>query len=164
MEASYQAVWFDHGQPLFGDRKVIRLPFKRVSARAIIVRQSDGAILGTVHRVGGRVALPGGTVENGESTLEAVRRELAEEKIELVQPDASLGEAIAVDYFDGYGELSVWHVFLVQDARIGTSDENVESRWVQQEEDDWYPGMREKIILALRANVPNVARVAVSVR
>ncbi|MGA9533222.1 MAG: NUDIX hydrolase [Anaerolineales bacterium] len=159
IEASYKDVWYVQGEPITGEKKVVHLPFERVSARAIIVRQSDGSILGTLHRSGGSLALPGGAVEDGESTLEAVLRELAEENIELIDPDDSLENAFVVDYFDGYGELSVWHMFLVQRARIGKSDENIESRWVDQEEDVWYPGMREKLILAISAKIPAVAKV-----
>jgi 8-oxo-dGTP pyrophosphatase MutT (NUDIX family) len=163
MRAEYQDVWFVAGKTIQGEDKDVRLPFKRISARAIIVRRRDGAVLGTLHRAGGRYALPGGALEDGESTLQAVRRELEEERIELVDPDDSVEEDIVVDYFGGYGELSVWHLFTVADANIGSSEENVESRWLGQDEDVWYPGMREKLILAIHQYRPELAEVSLKV-
>ncbi|MGA9533434.1 MAG: NUDIX hydrolase [Anaerolineales bacterium] len=163
MRAEYQDIWFARGKQILGEHKAVRLPFKRVSARAMIIRRSDGAILGTLHRVGGRYALPGGAVENGETTLQAVTRELKEEYIGLVDPDDSLEDDIIVDYFEGYGELSVWHMFTVESANIGFSQENVESRWVKQDEDVWYPGMWEKLVLAIQLHLPQLARVSLQV-
>jgi hypothetical protein len=158
MRAEYTEVWIHDGVETIGPKKVVRLPFGRVSARAIIVRKADGAILGTLHRQDGRYALPGGAVENGESTLEAVLRELDEENISLIDPDDAADEAMAVDFFGGYKELSVWHLFLVDDAQIGDSEENVISRWVSQDEDVWYPGMRERLLIEISKYLPDSAR------
>jgi 8-oxo-dGTP pyrophosphatase MutT (NUDIX family) len=146
-----------------GEDKAISLPFQRVSARALIVRARDGAILGTLHRQEGRYALPGGLVEDGESSLQAILRELAEEHIELVGEGSAAGEGFVVDYFEGYQELSIWHVFRVEDAHIGASHENVESRWVGQDEDIWYPGIRERLIMAVRDHFEDLAHVEIHV-
>jgi len=163
MKCEYTEVWSVDGEEIAGQQKMISLPFRRVSARAIIIRKRDGAILGTLHRRGGKYALPGGSLEDGENPLEAVLRELEEENIHLVEPDQALENTFAVDYFAGYGELSVWHFFLVADAHIGVSDENIESRWVSQDEDVWYPDMRERLLLEIRKHLPNLVKKEIQV-
>ena len=114
MKATFTNLWFQNSETVVGSPKSVDLPFKRVSARAIIVRRRDGCVLGTLHRQGGRFAFPGGAVEDGESTLKAVQRELAEENIVLVDPEW-LSE-IAIDYYEGFQELNVWHLVVVEDA------------------------------------------------
>jgi len=158
MKCEYTEVWSVDGEEIAGQQKVISLPFRRVSARAIIIRKRDGAILGTLHRRGGKYALPGGSLEDGENPLEAVLRELDEEHIYLIEPNKSLGNAFAVDYFAGYGELSVWHFFLVTDAHIGVSEENIESRWISQDEDVWYPDMYERLLIEIHKHLPHLAK------
>lgn len=158
MRSEYTEVWNVDGEEIVGQQKAVFLPFKRVSSRAIIIRRKDAAILGTLHRQGGRYALPGGALEDGESTLDAVLRELEEENIYLVEPDKSLETTFAVDYFDGYGELSVWHFFPVDDAHVGESQENIESRWISQDEDVWYPYMREKLLMEISRHLPRLAK------
>lgn len=81
MRSEYTEIWNVAGEEILGQNKVVDLPFKRISARAIIIRRSDGSIVGTLHRRGGKYALPGGAPEDGESILEAVVRELEEENI-----------------------------------------------------------------------------------
>lgn len=163
MECTFADKWFLQGQEILGEEKTVFLPFQRVSARAIIVRVRDGALLGTLHRKGGKFALPGGAVEHGENSLEAVLRELGEERIRLIDPLEPLGEPLVVDYFDGYGELSIWHGFVVRDAHIGISPENVESRWVDQGEDVWYPKMHARLILTIQTHLPHLARASVQI-
>jgi 8-oxo-dGTP pyrophosphatase MutT (NUDIX family) len=158
MRSEYTEVWNIDGEEIVGQQKVVFLPFKRVSARTIIIRKGDGAILGTLHKQGGRYALPSGSLEDGEGTLESVLLELDEENIHLVEPDRALEAIFAVDYFDGYGELSVWHFFPVVDAHIGESVENIESRWVFQDEDVWYPYMRERLLMEISKHPPHLAR------
>jgi len=160
MKAQYTDVWFDQGKEIPGSAKSVKLPFKRVSARAVILRRKDGFIIGTLHRKDGKYALPGGAIEDGESTEQAVRRELAEENINLSNPEDS---GLVVDYFDGYGELSVWHIVIVDEAEIGYSEENVESRWVSQGEDVWYPSMREHILLGLNRYQPKLCPAKIEV-
>ena len=128
MKSEYIDVWYTDGVESTGEHKVIDLPFKRACARALIIRRVDGAILGTLHREGGRFALPGGSIEDGESSAEAVMRELTEENFSLVEPDGDWKNRIAVDYFDGSRLFSVWHIFHVENASIGESEENIESR------------------------------------
>jgi hypothetical protein len=48
------------GQVVRGTRKSISLPFTRVSARAIVVRRKDGAVLSALHHNHGKYALQGG--------------------------------------------------------------------------------------------------------
>ena len=163
MKAEYLDVWFEQGVEKTGAQKSVELPFRRVSARALIVRTHDGALLGALHREGGRYALPGGAFEDGESSSEAVLRELAEENIKLIAPDSEWGTRIAVDYFDGFRELSVWHIIEVEDVTIGESEENVDCRWVQQGEDVWHPFMHERLILVLSRNLPDLAHTTIVV-
>ena len=155
MKAEYTDVWYADGQEIIGLAKTVGLPFKRISARAVILRRKDGFLLGTLHRQDGRYALPGGTVEDGESTAQAVKRELAEENIILINPDWD--SRVAVDFYDGYRELSVWHIAIVDDAEIGFSEENVESKWLAQDEDVWYPYMHENLILTLNRYLPDLS-------
>jgi len=163
MRCEYTEIWSVDGEEFAGQQKTISLPIKRVSSRAIILRKRDGAILGTLHRRGGRYALPGGSLEDGETTLEAVLRELDEENIHLVDPDESLEGTFAVDYFDGYGELRVWHFLLVVDAHIGVSEENIGCRWVFQGEDIWYPQMRERLLMEISKRLPNLVKKMIQV-
>ncbi len=88
MKAEYVDVIFgSSGEEIVGNSKTIRLPFRRTSTRAIIVRRKDGAILGTLHHKGGKYALPGGVIDNGESAEKALLRELEEENITLIGSD-----------------------------------------------------------------------------
>jgi 8-oxo-dGTP pyrophosphatase MutT (NUDIX family) len=151
MNAEYLDVIFgSNGEEIIGKHKNVQLPFRRTSARAIIVRRKDGAILGTLHYKGGKYALPGGAIDDGESAEEALIRELEEENITLIGSDEAWRERISVDYYAGYQELTVWYVFIVDDAAVEPCQETVESKWITQDEDIWYPDMREKIFLALK--------------
>ena len=161
MEAQYLDVWFDQDREIPGSEKSVNLPFRKISARALIIKKKDGFIIGTLHRKNGKYALPGGAVEDGESTEQAVRRELAEENFNLISPEWE--SRVVVDYFDGYGELSVWHIIIVDNVEIGFSEENVESRWVAQQEDVWYLFMHERIILALNKYLPELCKAKIKV-
>ena len=164
MKAKYKEIWFLEGEEIQGEEKKIKLPFGRASARALIVRRSDGAILGTLHHKGGKLAPPGGAIDDGENSAQAVARELDEENIQLVGNSEMWEKRIAVSYYDGYKELSIWHIFDVEDAVIGECEENIISRWVRQEEDVWYPSMREWIILTLNQCLPEFAQKSVAVQ
>jgi len=129
-----------------------------VSARAIIVRQTDGAILGTLHRKNGKYALPGGAVDDNEKVEDAILRELQEENIILIDSDDEWRERITVDYYHGYQELSVWYLFIVKDADVKPCEENIETRWVSQDEDAWYPLMKERILLAIHRQEPSLLK------
>lgn len=160
MKAAYTEVWFAGGEQIIGPYKEVEVPFSRLSARAVIVRRRDGALLGTLHKRDGRYALPGGQMDNGETTLDAVKREIREENISLTDPDWDVG--IGVDYFHGYCELSVWHIVLVTEAEIGECEENIRSRWLSQDQDLWYPTLREKLILYLARYLPELVNVSIS--
>jgi 8-oxo-dGTP pyrophosphatase MutT (NUDIX family) len=162
MKAEYIDVWYTDGAEIVGSPKTVALPFKRICARALIIRRKDGAILGTLHREGGQYALPGGSIEDGESTLQAAQRELEEENIALENP--AWDTKVVVDYFDGYKELSVWHLVVVDDARIGESEENIDSRWFSQDEAVWYPFMHENLILTINRYFPDLAHTTTLVR
>jgi 8-oxo-dGTP pyrophosphatase MutT (NUDIX family) len=159
MQATYTETFTTQsGQVIPGAHKTIDLPFSRVSARAIVVRRSDGALIGVVHHRNARCALPGGGVDDGESAQQAVARELREENVTLLGSDEGWRERVAVDYFPGYGELAVWYVFVVDGAEIGPCEETVEARWVRQDEDVWHPLVRERILLALQRFAPDLVR------
>jgi 8-oxo-dGTP pyrophosphatase MutT (NUDIX family) len=148
----------ESGEIIKGERKSVKLPFSRVSARAIIVRQEDGAILGTLHRKNGMYALPGGAIDDNEHAEDAILRELEEENISLKDSDKSWRERVSVDYYGGYKELTVWYLFVVANAEIQPCEENIETRWISQDEDVWYPFIREKILLAINTLMPELAK------
>jgi 8-oxo-dGTP pyrophosphatase MutT (NUDIX family) len=164
MRADYTETFFtSDGQAIPGAHKTVELPFNRVSARAIIVRRSDGALIGVVHHQNALCALPGGVLDDGESAEQAVARELGEENITLLGDDGGWRERMAVDYYSGYRELALWYVFVVDDADIGPCDETLEARWVRQDEDVWYPLARERILLALQSFVPDLVKRRVAI-
>ncbi len=140
-----------------------KFPFKLTTARAIIIRKKDGALLGALHRPDGRYALLGGAIEEGETPEEALIRELEEEKILLIDEDKGWEKRLAVDYFQGDNSLNFWYLVTVEDVQIGENEEVVDTRWFDQTQDVWYPGMREKICLAIEQTLPDLLRVHVSV-
>ncbi len=158
MQAKYRDIWFLKGEEIQGDDKNVNLPFGRISARAMVVRRKDGAILGTLHHEGAKLAPPGGAVDDGESPDQAVERELAEENIQLINSSDTWRTRFDVSYFDGYKELSIWYIFDVEDAEIGECEENIFSRWVSQDEDVWYPGLREQMLLMIKSNLSEFLR------
>lgn len=144
----------------------IKLPFDSVTARAIILRRRDGAVLGVLHRhrKDGKYTLPGGHVDDGESADEAVLRELDEEGIRLTNPDETWRERLVVDYFHGTRTLNLWYLIMVDDVVIsGLNKEVAEARWLDQSQNVWYPSLHEKICLAIQDNLPDLLRVHVSV-
>jgi len=145
MEIDFQEVFFRDNQCFTGERKRVQVPFSRVTARAIVLRQKDGAILGTQHHTDAPFALPGGAMEDGETAEQAVIRELEEENIRLISANADWRTRVGVDSYAGYGELSIWFVIVVEDAEVHHSYENIITRWVQPEEDVWYPHLRDRI-------------------
>jgi len=142
------------GKEIVGDHKEVVLPFSHLSVRAIIIRRQDGAILGALHRAGGKYALPGGAIDNGENAEGALVRELDEEGIKLIGSDNLWQERLAVDYFNGYNELILWYLFIVDGVEIKKDEELLDVKWVSQDEDPWYPGNREKFVLALGRYLP----------
>ena len=141
----------------------VKLPFKKITAHAILVRREDGCLFGVLHEANGRFSPPGGAVLKGESPEDALLRELEEETIRLIGPDARWRDRIAVDYFAGRKELNIWYIFLVDDVQVGDSIEIVDGRWLDQTQDVWYPSMREKIFLAIDEHIPDLLKVEVSV-
>lgn len=148
------------------NRKIMesyKLPFKNVTARAIILRREDGCLLGVLHRPDGAIAPPGGHLISGESPMDAVLRELEEENIRLIDSDIHWPERTAVDYYAVTQTLNIWFVFLVEDVQVGESEEIMDARWLNQSQDVWYPQMREKILLAIKTYVPDMLKVEFSV-
>ena len=154
MIVNYEDTLVLNGEKIIGESKSVRLPFSHLSARAIILRRQDGAILGALHRPGGKYALPGGAIEDGESAESALLRELDEEGIKLIGNDQNWRERLAVDYFNGYNELCLWYLFLVDGVELKKDDELLDVRWISQEEDPWYPDNREKFLLAISRYLP----------
>ncbi|NQS91870.1 MAG: NUDIX hydrolase [Chloroflexi bacterium] len=124
--------------------------------RAIIIRREEGAILGALHRPGGKYALPGGAIDDGENPEETLLRELDEEGIKLIQSDGKWRERLGVDYFQGYNELCLWYLFLVDGVEINDSEELLHVRWISQDKDPWYPYNREKFLLNLQIYLPDL--------
>ncbi len=135
--------------------KTVFLPFARVSARALIVRRSDGAIFGVRHRPGKGMALPGGGLDDGETPAQGMARELLEENITLISPDEDWQDRFGVDYFEGYRELNFWFLIAVEDVKIASSEEIIESAWVPQQADPWYPGMRTLLVHFIEKYLPD---------
>ncbi len=158
MKAEFREVTYFGGHRVEGGRKAIRLPFERVTARGLIVRRRDGALLAARHMPGGRFALLGGGLNDGESPDDALLRELAEEDISLVGLDGGWRDRLAVDYFDGYKELTLWFLMSVDDARWQPSPEIHEIRWLDQSEDLWYPHLHHLILQLLHRHLPEHAR------
>ena len=159
MKVRFRDHFIQDGVRTTAEEKEVYLPFHRVTARALIMRREDGAALGTQHREGARFALPGGSIEDGEAAHQAVLRELDEENIALCGNDDAWQTRIAVDFFAGYGELSVWYMFLVDEASIGSTYENVHTRWIQPDEDSWHPHLRDRIrTFILRSGPAYLAR------
>jgi len=156
MLTTYIEKGIKNGKIITGSEKTVNLPFYNISSRALILRRSDGSILGTLHRKGGKYALPGGAAEDGEDLAETVMRELEEENIRLIGMHADWQENIIVDYFKGYRSFALWYLIPVDDAKIAPCDENIETRWVSQDEDAWYPLMRERILLEIQRYAPEL--------
>ena len=143
--------------------KNFKLPFDKVTARALILRRKDGALLGTLHKPNGKYAPPGGAIKRGEEPEAVLLRELEEEKILLLNPDSKWQERLTVDYFHGKRSLNLWYLVMVDDVQLGEAEEFNDTRWLDQTQDVWYPGMREKILLAIEQHIPDLMRVHVSV-
>jgi hypothetical protein len=88
-----------------------------------------------------------------------LQRELEEEGIHLIGSDEGWSERLGVDYYGGYNELCLWYIFLVDDAETQENEEILEWKWIQQDEDLWYPYMREKILLNLLQHVPDLVNI-----
>ena len=159
MKAEYQDIFVIKGKGIAGDHKSVTLPFTHVSSRAIILRKKDGAILGALHRPDGKYALPGGAIDDGESAEDALQREIEEEGICLIGSDERWSERLGVDYYGGYNELSLWYIFLVDDAETKENEEILDIKWIQQDDDLWYPYVREKILLNLLQHVPDLVNI-----
>ncbi len=144
----------------------IELPFDQVTARAIILRRKDGAVLGVLHghRTDGKYTLPGGHVDDGESADQALLRELGEEGIRLVAPDENWRERLVVDYYHPTKTLNLWYLLRVDDIVFaGRTKEVLEARWLDQSQAVWYPSLHEKIVLAIQDNLPELLKAHVSV-
>ena len=154
MKATYDKDIFFKGKRRDWGERTIELPFNRVSARALVVRRSDGAILGVRHQPGRGMALPGGGIEDGEDPPQALRRELAEEGITLIGADEGWQDKFGVDYYEGYKELNFWFAIAVDDAELTPNPEINEWAWVPQTENPWYPNMGAQIAVFIARYFP----------
>lgn len=162
MQATYKDTFFQGDGEIYGPQKSVTLPFGRLSARALVLRASDGQILGMRHHTGAGFALPGGALDDGETPAQAVLRELEEENVTLINPDPGWQENLTVDYFSGYRELTLWYLIVVEDAEFGECEEVLETRWIPQDEDTWYAGMHLKLLFFIQQQAPQHARLKVS--
>jgi 8-oxo-dGTP pyrophosphatase MutT (NUDIX family) len=156
MKTIYKETLIIDGKKHEGDQKMIYLPFGHVSSRAVIIRRIDGAILGALHRPEGKYAFPGGALDDSESAEEALVRELEEEGINLMGNDQNWQKRLGVDYYNGYNELCLWYLFLVDGVEFKRNDELLDIRWISQDEDPWYPGNREKALIWMRQYCPEM--------
>lgn len=156
MQATFHEINYYDGQTLDLGPKTVTLPFHRISARALIVRRTDGAILGVRHGPTRRYALPGGGVDDGETPAQTLRRELSEEGITLIGADEEWEARFGLDYYAGYKELNFWFLILVDDAHMTPNPEIYEWQWVRKDEDPWYPGMGALIGLLVQKYLPEM--------
>ena len=154
MKAQFNEISFHKLPPKDYGPKTVLLPFTRVSARALIVRRSDGAIFGVRHRPGFGMALPGGGLDDGETPAEAMARELNEENITLIGADTEWQDRFGVDYYQGYRELNFWFLISVEAVEAKTGHEIIEWGWIPQHEDPWYPGMHTLLRLFISKYLP----------
>jgi 8-oxo-dGTP pyrophosphatase MutT (NUDIX family) len=157
VKASFTEVTYFGGQRVEHGRKVLALPFERVTARGLIVRRRDGALLAARHMAQGRFALPGGGVNDGESPDKALLRELAEEDITLIGLADGWQDMLGVYYFDGYKELAMWYLMSVEDATWLPNPEVHEIRWLEQAEGGWYPHQHPLILHLIHRYLPEYA-------
>ena len=143
-----------NGERIRGKQKTVTLPFTHLTVRCVIIRRSDGAVLGALHRPDGRFAFPGGALKDGETPDVALERELEEEGIRILGDDPSWRERLVVDHFPGYNELALWYLRLADDVDLADSDELLEIRWVTNDQDPWYPGIQEKLRTHLQLFFP----------
>jgi hypothetical protein len=140
-----------------------KLPFERASARAIIVRRKDGALLGVLHNSTHQYAAPGGPISAGETPAEALNRLLEELHFLLIDSDVSWEKRLSVDFSQTSNQLDIYYILLVEDVRVGGYSEMMEVRWLDQTQDVWLPLLREKMLLALKEYFPEMLTVDVSV-
>ena len=156
MQATFHEINYYDGQTVDRGEKTVTLPFHRISARAILVRRADGAILGVRHGPTRMMALPGGGVDDGETPAQALRRELSEEGFTLIGADDAWEARFGVDYYAGYKELNFWFLITVDDAHMTPNPEIFAYQWVQQNENPWYPGMGALIRLLVEKYLPEM--------
>jgi 8-oxo-dGTP pyrophosphatase MutT (NUDIX family) len=156
MQATFNEINYYNNQAIDLGPKTVTLPFYRVSARALIVRRGDGAILGVRHGPTRMAALPGGGVDDGESPAQALRRELIEEGFTLIGADEGWETRFGVDYYAGYKELNFWFLITVDDAQMTPNPEIFAYQWVPQGENPWYPGMGALILLLVQKYLPEM--------
>jgi 8-oxo-dGTP pyrophosphatase MutT (NUDIX family) len=139
------------------------LPFESASARAIIVRRKDGALLGVLNNANHQYAAPGGQIAAGETPAQTLNRLLEERHFHLIDSDVSWENRLSVDFTQSTNQLDIYYILLVEDVRIGAYTEMTEVRWLDQTQDVWLPFLREKMLLALKEYFPELLNVDVSV-
>jgi 8-oxo-dGTP pyrophosphatase MutT (NUDIX family) len=163
MKATFTEITYFHGSPIIHGKKKVKLPFERVTARALIIRRRDGAIFGARHHPGAMFALPGGGLKNRETPPEALLRELEEEDIRLVGADEGWRERFAVDYYAGYRELALWYLITVDEVALYPNPEIIETRWLAQTDAGWWPYMQEHFVLLINRMLPELAKAKIEV-
>jgi hypothetical protein len=140
-----------------------KLPFKHASARAIIVRRKDGALLGVLNNTDHKYEAPGEPIAAGDTAVEALFRFFEERHFLMVDSDVRWENRLSVDSSQNANQLDMYYIFLVEDVRVGGSTEMLEVRWLDQTQDVWRPLLREKILLAIKEYFPELLTVDVSV-
>lgn len=141
----------------------IVLPFEGAAAQAILVRRKDGAILGALYHGDKRYLLPTGQILAGETPVEALSRVLSQLKLQLIDPDVNWDSYLAVNYLPRKNQLGISFVLLVEEVRFGENEALADVRWLDQTQDVWHEQMRENILLAIKAYIPDLLNVEVSV-
>ncbi len=146
-----------------GGEAVVDLPFSAAMVNAIVIRRRDGALLGQLFYNDRKYQLPGGFILDGESAAGAIWRILEESNLLLIDDDQWWQDRVAVDYHPENKALHLWYLFMVDDVQVGDNEAVDETRWLDQSQDVWHPGTREKICLNLETSMPDLLRVHVNV-
>ena len=118
----------------------MKLPVHTLSAAGLVQRGDEVLLIKNPRR---GWEFPGGLVEQGESVMQALEREIWEETGVRAKVTAFVGAYSNMTLKEGYGELagtmlptSINLTFLCEyeSGELRTSDESLEVRWVRREE------------------------------
>ena len=104
-----------------------------VDNKILLVRKSRGAYIG-------KLDLPGGSIEHGETPVETLRREIKEEtNLDIEKYSILCADSVLVDWKDNGVDLNMHHIGIMYDVEVGDNSK------IKQDSDgldslgaDWY--------------------------